>query len=357
MLSIAHGLRNVLYPFLALMTAVLVVLLAAILLRRLAGLVVEARSGRLEQRYHDSIAALVAPGAGAAAQAAFAAVPERDLDGVGRLLLAPLAVTTGETVDAVRGAAIRAGLDRRWRNGLRSGRWWTRAESARALGLIRHPEATAPLLEMLGDEHEEARAAAIDALGSIADPAALPFLVPLLADPSRHQRARVADALRRHGEAAVAPLLARAAAAPRDRLTISEVLGLIRGQGATLTLLGWTGDDSPALRAAAWRSLGGLGLDDRTYYHALKALRDPSVEVRAAAARALGQARHEASAPYLAALLDDEWLAAAQAAAALQRMGAAGRVALERRAGGTDGAADLARQMIWERDAFGGERR
>lgn len=356
MLALAHRLRDLLLPFLELISVALLVVLVAILLGRVAGLAMDARRRRVESRYRPLVSAIVDPEPPASALAAFAGVPRRHQAIVGRLLLAPLAVTAGETVEAIRAACTRAGLDRHWREGLRARRWWTRADSARALGVIGDRESTAALREMLDDDHDEVRAAVIDALGAIGDPVALPALVSLLSTPSRHQRARVAEALRRFGERAVAPLLARGQAAPHDRLVIAELFGMVRAHGAMAALLDWAGGDLPALRAAAWRALGSIGLDDRTYYHALKALRDSSPEVRAAAARALGQARRDASAPYLAALLDDDWIVAANAASALKSVGAAGLVALERRASDDGQAGDLARQMVWERAAFAGVR-
>ena len=65
------------------------------------------------------------------------------------------------------------------------------------------------------------------------------------------------------------------------------------------------------------------------------------------AARALGRGRRHDAVVSLAERLDDEWLPAAQAAGALQRLGGAGLAALHARARDEGQAGDLARQMLW----------
>ena len=100
------------------------------------------------------------------------------------------------------------------------------------------------------------------------------------------------------------------------------------------------------MRAAALDALGSIGLDDRSYY-ALRALGDADPHVRAMAARALGRARREDAASYLAPRLDDDWLPAAQAAGARRRLGQRGLAVLQARADDEGQAGDLARQMLW----------
>jgi hypothetical protein len=106
------------------------------------------------------------------------------------------------------------------------------------------------------------------------------------------------------------------------------------------------------VRVAALGALGSIGLDDRSYYFALRALGDGDPQARAMAARALGRGRRADAVDYLAARLDDEWLPAAQAAEALRRLGGAGVVALQARAADEGQAGDLARQMLWSPPAI-----
>lgn len=352
MTELGYALRSALYPFLAAVAVLLLVVFLVLLAQRgIAGLRARRRD-RIQQLYQPVVAQLVAPGGSASALASLANVPPAHLDVVGDLLLAPLAVSTGETTAAVRTACVALGLDGRWREALSDRHWWRRTEAARALGLIEDQRSVRTLIARLDDEHDEVRAAAVDALAGLRHPEAMPALTSLLASPSRHQRARVVEALRRQGAAAVPILLDRARSSAEDAVTIVELLGLIRAQAATADLVEWLSTGTPALKAAAMGALGTIGLDDRTYYYALRALADPVPAVRAGAARALGRTGRADSGEYLAPLLDDEWSVAASAATALRQLGATGIVAFERRAGEDGQAGDLARQMLWERRTF-----
>ena len=98
-----------------------------------------------------------------------------------------------------------------------------------------------------------------------------------------------------------------------------------------------------------WNALGTIGLTERAFYHAVKALNADEPPVRAAAARALARSGREDAVPQLAGKLDDEWEVAAQSARALSRLGAAGQAALQRRIDSGAGLGhDLARQVLWE---------
>jgi HEAT repeat protein len=183
---------------------------------------------------------------------------------------------------------------------------------------------------------------------------AIEALVARLMDESRHQRARVVDALRKLGEPVTRELLAYA----RDRLDESstpiEILGLVGGPAAVDDLLGWCADSRPAIRASALQALGSIGVDDRSYYYALRGLADDDAGVRAMAARALGRSRQADAVPYLAGHLSDEWEVAAHAAEALRALGPIGLEALRRQITEPGYTGELARQMVWEEQALGG---
>jgi len=343
--------RALLYPFLMVVSAALGALLLALLVHRVGVAWLSRRRARLAARYQPLVDRLLLPAPDLAALDALAQAPPRHREVIATLLLAPLVVTTGETRRVVHEACARLELDRVWRAALDGRRWWRRAEAARALGAIADPVAFASILRLLEDDHEEVRAAAVDALGSFQDARALPSLTALLALPWRHQRARVVEAIRRHGAEAIEALIDRARIAPEDRLVVAELLGLIRAPKAIDLLVEWLSAREAPLRAAAMQSLGGIGLDDRTFYYALRALGDAAPEVRAAAARSLGRSRRADGSQYLEPLLDDEWAVAAQAASALRQLGAPGQLALRRRAAHEGQAGDLARQMLWERQA------
>jgi HEAT repeat protein len=270
---------------------------------------------------------------------------------VAGLLLAPLHAARGEVISHVRDAAAAIGLVERWRADLQDRRWWLRADGVRALGFVEALSALPAIMRALDDEHEEVRAAAVEAAGRLGDPRAISALLGHLADGSRYQRARIVDALRSLGPPVTPALVELARALPdRARLAI-DVLALIGTAAAIDPLLQWCGDSRSEVRAAALGALGSIGLDDRSYYFALRALRDSDPQARAMAARALGRARREDAASYLAERLDDEWLPAAQAAGALRQLGDAGLGALQARARDDGQAGDLARQMLWSQPA------
>jgi HEAT repeat protein len=206
------------------------------------------------------------------------------------------------------------------------------------------------LMAALYDPHDEVRAAAVEALGMLGGQRAIVALVATLGDQSRHQRARVIDALRKLGEPVAPALVARARANLGESTGPIEVLGQIGSPAAVDDLIVWCADARPAVRASALKALGSIGLDDRSYYHALRALTDDDADVRAMAARALGRSRRADAVPYLAERLQDEWQVAAHAAAALRAIGPKGLQALRSRITETGHAGDLARQATWEEE-------
>jgi HEAT repeat protein len=279
------------------------------------------------------------------------AAPRRHRRVIAEALLEPLRVVQGRTVDRARSIAAELGLLADWRRGLAHGSWPARARAALAAGLLRDAESVPALIALLDSAHEEVRAAAVDALGLIGDVGAVAALLPRLGEQSRHQQARLVEALRRIGPAVTDSIIGRGATGSTERRLIAEVLAMVGSMGARETLLDWTTDGEPAVRAAAWRAMGVTGMDDRAAYHALRALGDPDSRVRAHAAQALGRTGRADFAPYLAQHLDDEWEVAAQGARALSRLGETGLAALRRReSSGTGGhGLELARHFLWER--------
>jgi HEAT repeat protein len=257
----------------------------------------------------------------------------------------------GTTVDRARAAAERLGLLTEWRRRLTGSRWPARARAALALGLVRDHDSVPALVALLDGRHDEVRAAAVDALGLIGDVAALRALLPRIGQQSRHQQARLIEALRRIGPAVTASIVDLDIREPAERRLVAEVLALVGGTGARETLLHWTSDPEPYVRAAAWRAVGVTGMDDRVAYHALRAMSDPDPRVRAHAVQAVGRTGRSDFVPYLAQHLDDEWEVAAQGARALSGLGEAGLAALRsREALGTGGHGfELARHFLWER--------
>lgn len=352
MVDLARLLKELLVPVLACLAAAILVALVFVVAQRLALSVGRSRRARVRARYLPALRAATA-GDGADARHALSTLrgaPKRHRRLVAEALLEPLRIVRGTTVDRARAVATELGLVAEWRRGLVH-RWWpVRARAALALGLLRDAGAVPDLVTRLDDPHEEVRAAAVDALGLIGDVAAVAALLPRIGQQSRHQQARLVEALRRIGPAVTDSIIDLGTTDSRERQLIAEVLALVGGMGARETLLGWTTDAEPAVRAAAWRAMGLTGMDDRAAYHALRALGDADSRVRAHAAQALGRTGRADFAPYLAQHLDDEWEVAAQGARALSRLGEAGLEALrQREVSGTGGhGLELARHFIWE---------
>ena len=336
--------------------AILLAVLAGLLLAALVGLVIWRgvdelrfrRRQRLLARYRPLVDALLASVPSPDAMQRLMAVPRRHQALLGDVLLAALRLTTGEVVPRLREAARGVGLIDRWTSALEDRRWWSRAEAVRALGLVRDPSSVERLLEALDEPHEEVRAAAVDALGRIGDTRCATALLAQLHDESRHQRARLIEAIRCLGPSIMPVLLEHANSLTSNTAMMVDIVGIVGGSAAVDSLLEWTTSTEPALRAAALRALGSIGLDDRTYFHALRHLDDEDPDVRAMAARALGRVGRQDAVPYLARHLDDEWLVAAHCATGLRRLGRSGAAALQARLASPGQGADLARQMLWE---------
>jgi HEAT repeat protein len=327
-------------------------LLAAAVILVLVGHLIRGAGVRRRQRigaaYRPLIDALTDGEQAPKAIRALALVPAEHRDILAGELLGLLRVSAGAAVGNVRKAARAMGLSDRWKRGLESRRWWRRAEAAHALGCIEETSAVLGLVGRLDDRHEEVRAAAVEALGRLGDPRALAPLVEGLWDDSGLQHTRVVLALREFGATAVDPLLSHERRHHAATATIADLLGAVGEASALEPLTEWCSDADPEVRAAALRALGTLGTCDRTYYYALRALGDESVDVRAAAARALARSRRREAAPYLGQALHDEWEVAVESAHGLRDLGPEGLEQLQRAR--TAAARALARQMIWELD-------
>ncbi len=213
--------------------------------------------------------------------------------------------------------------------GLRSPRWWKRAESAERLGLMGSDSAVDPLVAALDDQEGEVRMRAARALGMVRGSASIRPLVLALADPSRWSAIRVAEILIGVGREAVGELLAAYDSLPLPgRISALDILGRIRSLEAVPLLLRALKDTHPDLRARAACALGHIG-DPGFAAPLLDALRDAEWPVRATAARALGRIGARAAIQALCrALGDGQWWVRANAGEALRLLGPEGREAL-----------------------------
>ena len=307
------------------------------------------RRARLERLYQPLLTKAL--DGDEAAQRRLAASPRRHRRLLTELLLFPMHDRRDRTlVDRARailgGLSPPALIDRY----LKSWWWWRRAMALRAAGFLRMREYTPRLVAALDDGHAEIRAAALDGLADSEDPAGLAAVVVRLHDETLH-RGRRAAVLAAFGARCEPMLLDLAAVDPANRLNYARALAITGTAAAGPALASWIADPQPAVRAAALDALRHTGLDPACTGAVVAALEDPEAPVRAAAARALGGGAEPAVADRLAAHLTDSWPVCAEAARALRRMGAEGRLLLERAAGREDLAGTLARQMLWEHAA------
>jgi HEAT repeat protein len=348
LLTIAERFRDVLVPFLIAGTSILVLMLLVLVGQRLVRAAAEARRRSLADRYRSIIDAALGSDSARALDDA-AAIPARHRSIAANLVLATLRVVRGGHNDRARALAERLDLTGAWRDGLGSRFWWHRAEAALALGLLHDKKAVPMLTALLDDDHEQVRAAAIDALGQIGDSWAITPLLARLNQPARHERARLVQALRGFGDRATRALVLHGQREAGDRALVATVLSYVGGAGAQDALLEWAAAPDAETRVAVWSALATIGLNERAFYHAIKALNADESPVRATAARALARSGRADAVPQLAGKLDDDWEVAAQSARALSRLGAEGQAALQRRIDSGAGLGhDLARQVLWE---------
>ncbi|MBI4761440.1 MAG: HEAT repeat domain-containing protein [Chloroflexota bacterium] len=166
--------------------------------------------------------------------------------------------------------------------------------------LTRIPSASPELVKLLATAHPILRARAADILGLRKDKSAVPALLDAIKGEFYTVRARAAIALGRIGEKQAIPALLNTLKDPESDVRIAACLGL-----------GFFKDPS------TFDDIANLLLDD------------PKIEVRQAAAKALGESHHPAALPFLMeALRDPYWwyereVAAGDLLNAIEQMGAA----------------------------------
>jgi len=270
-----------------------------------------------------------------------------------------LRVVRGNVSERAREAFERLGIVDHYHRQLKSRRWWLRAEAAEKLGLIASEKSTDELVKHMSDPMPEVQVRAAQALGSIGTTKSLRPLVMALKDAGRWSAIRVAGMLISAGDDAVDVLLEEFDHLPEHaKISATDICGRIRSLRATPLLRQLLSDPSPDLRARAANALGMLG--DPTASELLESsLKDSAWAVRAMAAKALGRLKESGSIEALAkALTDSQWWVRANAAEALKNKGPAGQDALLSMLDSDDPyAAQQSVQMIQESgvlDAFVG---
>jgi HEAT repeat protein/cyclophilin family peptidyl-prolyl cis-trans isomerase len=184
-------------------------------------------------------------------------------------------------------------------------RWWP---VAFALQRLEDTRALPALLTLAREANPYTRAFAVKGLAALKDRSALPVLLPLMSSGDRNVLIETVRALGRIGDPAAAPpllrILGEAAADPQVRLETVGAIGSLHVPAVGDALLDVLADPTPAVRAAALRSLAAF--DPENFIFVLSGLDpDPHWNVRAALATVLGTLPPENGLPRLEALLND----------------------------------------------------
>jgi HEAT repeat protein len=255
----------------------------------------------------------------------------RDRDVLEKILLDHAQRVRGVEQRRLSQALEELGYVERFLSGLRSRRWWRRADAAEKLGLAGATRATSALAEAMRDESPEVRMRAAKSLGLLGSEASVRELVHALQETNRWSTIRIADILTGMGRKVVEELTATfPSLVLPGKLAVLDILGRVRPLNAAPWLVERLDDPETDVRARACHALGCIG-DPNRAYGLTRALDDPDWPVRAMAAKALGRIRHTAAIPALSdALGDGEWWVRYNAAHALRAMNARGLEALER---------------------------
>lgn len=204
--------------------------------------------------------------------------------------------------------------------------WPERANAAEKLGQIGHVRAVLPMISVLQDasEDREVKSVAILSLGKIRDKRAIGPLIEALGlqDPVSGQP--LADTLVQFGEAVLEPLMKVLSSSKREsqRFWAARILGGLKTNRATSPLLNALNDHSPKVRSEAALALGHLGAHEAVHPLSKMLLEESVPLVRDAAADALGNIADDRALTALKeALADLDYAARQRAMEALEKMG------------------------------------
>ncbi len=202
-----------------------------------------------------------------------------------------------------------------------SGVRWKAAEALGKLG----SQAVEPLIRSLHDQSVDVRWMAAIALGEIGDPRAIGPLVETLTDTDTYVRSRAALALGKIGEPTRDTLIDALRSGEEDvRWGAALALGEIGGEKAMQALIGALDDPSPHVRHRAAGALEEIG--DAAVPHLIEAFATSGPPICKTIAETLGYIGKPAVGPLLAALHDERWEVRAGAARALGEVADAGAV-------------------------------
>lgn len=235
----------------------------------------------------------------------------------------------GRQRDSLRDLARRAGVIEHADRACRSRRWKRRLRGARIHTLL--GGGNEAMSRLFDDRRAEVRAEAAVWAAEHQRQGNVERLLTLLGDDATLCRFTVKDSLLRLGSPAVEPLGEFLAGADgQQALDALEVAAALHDPRLLAPASRFLHHADPVIRCHAIAVIGDLG-GERGVAALTAALEDESDDVRACAARGLGQGRHWSAAARLAECLrDSSWQVRGEAGAALRRLGPAGELLLRR---------------------------
>ena len=200
-----------------------------------------------------------------------------------------------------------------------------RANAASGLVRLVDPRALRPLIGALQDEEALVRRSAANALGELGDSKAIPELLKvlqgweLLVAMDAPFLEAVVESVGKLGEATAATELLPLLQSKHEGVTFKTVLALkkLRSPAAAPALISLLGASQPALRRRVVETLGQSGDPSLAPVLGEVLRQDPSREVRATAARSLGELKSRDACPFLEEALREELSIRCQAVIAL----------------------------------------
>jgi len=177
---------------------------------------------------------------------------------------------------------------------------------AEALGRIGDERAVPYLIDMTNDENESIVLKALGALRKLKSPGSIESLTGLLDHESSRVRQRTVDVLGQVGDAVIAEQLEQILKYDRSedvRAAAAKALGEIRDPGSVDALIDSL-HGAFTVRCRAIVALGEIG-EEAALAPLLAMLKDPAPEIRYHASQALAQLKHDSSAKSIRPLLDD----------------------------------------------------
>lgn len=325
---------------LALVSVALGVLLvgAAIIVRRLVRQRIETLRLAYTRPLRPQLMAMVAgePEESAASVRQLSRLDARRWRAVEPSVVSLLGKVRGEAHSHVVGLLLERGTLGRARRATRSTDPVRRARAAHLLGLAGHRVARLDLERLLLDRDEDVRRVSAAALGHLGDPRSTGALLQTLAARRGVPASVVATAVSGLGHWAHPSLFAAIGdESPMVRAVAIEICGLSGAVPSTPVLRAALREDTqPEVRVRAARALGRLGVPSAVSDLVDAGAPDQPAALRMVVARALGDIGSPEAVPGLRRMLSaPEHRVAANAAAALARIGGAGVHALREVAG------------------------